>query len=242
MKRVWVITTIAVVTLGLIFGGGTILSSGVASAASESIQWDIVSLNPPDDLTVEPGGTATARDQEGNTITFTGSGTFVVPDEGVSNVVTGGGTWETSDSSGTYEVTGLVSWHVAPGTLPSPPLTFTFGDPADARAGLAVMTIEYSDGSEGVLTVSCKLPTTPPEIAATMCEGITVSKEFVVFWDRDEPALGVDADRTLFQVEAVTAAKLITVPPCVGDYAPTSRAMLLTVVVVLGCYPVGPCF
>ena len=114
--------------------------------------------------------------------------------------MTGGGTWETVDDSGTYEVTRLVSWVVAPGMVPSPPLTDTFGDPADTRAGLAVLTIVYSDGGVGVLTVSCKLPTTPPEIAATIFEGVTVSKDFVVFWDRDEPALGVDADRTLFHV------------------------------------------
>ena len=68
------------------------------------------------------------------------------------------------------------------------------------RAGLAVLTIKFSDGSEGALTVRCKLPTTPDEIKATIFEGITVSKDFVVFWDRDEPALGVDPDRTLFHV------------------------------------------
>ena len=83
---------------------------------------------------------------------------------------------------------------------PSPPITDTFGDRADTRAGLAVLTIEYSDGSEGVLTVSCNLPTTPADIAATIFEGVTVSKDFVVFWDRDEPASGVDADRTLYHV------------------------------------------
>ena len=68
---------------------------------SEFIRWDIVSLSPPDDLTIEPGGKASARNQKGDTITLTGSGTFGVPGRGGSNAVTGGGTWETVDSSGT---------------------------------------------------------------------------------------------------------------------------------------------
>ncbi len=167
---------------------------------TEFIRWDIVSLAPPDDLVSKAGGTATARDQAGNSITLTGSGTFGVPEEGVSSVVSGGGTWETADGSGTYQVTGLSSWHLAPGTLPTPPLTDAIGDSSDTRAGLAVLTIEYSDGSLGVMTISCKLPTTPAEIAATMFEGVTISKDFLVYWDRDEPALSVDADRTIFHV------------------------------------------
>ena len=186
---------------------GPVGPQGAAGPAGSSVQvitefirWDIVSIAPPDDLVSKAGGTATARDQGGNTITLTGSGTFGVPAEGVSSLVSGGGTWETADSTGTYQVTSLASWHLAPGTLPTPPLTDAIGDSSDTRAGLAVLNVEYSDGSHGVMTISCKLPTTPAEIAAIMFEGVTISKDFVVYWDRDEPALSVDADRTIFHV------------------------------------------
>jgi hypothetical protein len=64
------------------------------------VRWDIVSLvvgTPPGPL--KPGGSASASAPNGgDTITLTGSGTFVDPagNNGSSNAVTGGGTWRTS--------------------------------------------------------------------------------------------------------------------------------------------------
>jgi hypothetical protein len=52
-------------------------------------------------------------------------------------------------------VTGFVSFEVALGTLPSPPFTDgVTGVAVDARAGLAVLRIAYSDGDQGVLVLS----------------------------------------------------------------------------------------
>ena len=123
-------------------------------------------------------------------ITLTGSGTFVVGD---SEEVTGGGTWELSDEtgqltgSGTYQVTRLVRFDLAPGR-PGPTLVDTIGHVEDLRAGLAYLRIRYSDGSQGILVVSCHLLTSPDSIF----EGITASKAFVDFFYRAGP------DGTLF--------------------------------------------
>jgi hypothetical protein len=117
-------------------------------------------------------------------ITLTGSGTFR-SNPGHPQDVTGGGTWTTVGAgagSGTYKVTGFVSFVLAPGFL-----TITdgvTGVAADARAGLAVLQIAYSDGDEGVLVVSCDLPGGSPP---TLFEGITASKGFVDYWNRVAP-------------------------------------------------------
>jgi hypothetical protein len=103
---------------------------------------------------------------------------------GNSQDVTGGGTWSTSAGSGNYEVTGFVSFVLSPaGTFPS----FLHDDVCDncsaanAHAGLVVLKVAFDDGSDGVLTVSCALPGAP----TSMFEGITVSKGFVDYWNRE---------------------------------------------------------
>lgn len=116
-----------------------------------------------------------------------------------SDEPTGGGTYiiswaGSSVESGTYDVTGLVSFHVAPGSVPST-ITDTIGDRTTARAGLAVLKIMYSDGSDGILIVSCHLPVGSP---MTIFEGITATKGYVDFWNREAPKAGVDANRTNF--------------------------------------------
>ena len=135
-------------------------------------------------------------------ITLTGSGTFR-DNPGSPQAVTGGGTWTITGfgaGSGTYTVTGFVSFEVAPGTLPSPPFTDGItGVAADARAGLAVLRITYSDGDEGVLIVSCDLPGTPPNLP--IVEGITVTKGFVDYWNRVAPESAPPfGNRTTFHV------------------------------------------
>jgi hypothetical protein len=177
------------------FLAGAVLLAGEARASEHHreetrVRWDIIhftSFNPP---TVEAGGRSSATAENMSKITLTGSGTFVVGD---SEEVTGGGTWEVSDESGqltgsgTYRVTRLVRFDVAPGR-PGPALVDRIGDVADLRAGLAYLRIRYSDGSQGILVVSCHLLTSPDAIF----EGITASKDFVDFWGRAGP------DGTLF--------------------------------------------
>jgi len=72
-----------------------------------------------------------------------------------------------------------LQWQQTPGT-PAPGTVDNIGDPADAHSGLVVLRITYSDGSEGILVVSCHLDGTP----STVFEGITASKDVVDFWNR----------------------------------------------------------
>ncbi len=119
------------------------------------VRWDIINLTPGP--TVNPGGQASAMNNIGETITFTGTETFVDPSGrgGTSSAVTGGGNWTittaSGSSSGTYEVRGLVRFEEAPGVFPG--AVDNIGSPADFRSGLAVLRIEYNDGSHGILVV-----------------------------------------------------------------------------------------
>jgi hypothetical protein len=159
-------------------------------------RWDIPSIDFSAG-TVSAGGRAAALAHDGSQIVITGSGTFR-PDR--PRRVTGGGTWQTfgpggaPTGNGTYQVTRLVRFELAPGTLSG--LTDTIGNIADARAGLLHVQIAYSDGSQGVLVVSCHLGGTPDSVF----EGITASKGFVTYFNRVPPLPGVDANRTLFHV------------------------------------------
>jgi len=174
-----------------------VVGSGV-QAAHSTVRWDIISLNFST-RNVTPGGIASARANDNSKITLVGAGTFRIKPGNPQ--VTGGGRWITFNSAGvetgrgTYEVTGVVRFDIAPGT-PNPLNNDRIGNPAEAHAGLLKLTIEFSDGSDGTLTVSCHLVGTPDSVF----EGITVSKGFVDYWNREADAPGVDANRTLFHV------------------------------------------
>jgi hypothetical protein len=109
--------------------------------------------------------------------------------------------------SGTYRVTELVRFTVAPGVanaLAIDHIPGAMADLSDHRAGLLFVKIAYSDGSKGVLVVSCDLPGGPgpdrPPAPASIFEGITASKGFVDYWNRVAPVPGVDGNRTLFHI------------------------------------------
>jgi hypothetical protein len=165
-------------------------------AQAAHIRWDIISIASI--ATGAPGGIASAFSENGSQITITGSGTFVAPEggDGTSSATTGGGTFKifTADgtlrASGTYAVTGLVRWEEK-GTFPTPPF------PPNTIGGLAILRVEFSDGTHGVLTVSCHsaIGSSP-----AIFEGITITKDFVDFWNRQAPVAGVDANRTQFHV------------------------------------------
>ena len=132
----------------------------------------------------------------GDTITLTGSGHFVAPASGKgSGAVDGGGTWTaTSGGSGSYIVTGLVSWVSA-----GPQANVGFIDNIDEGTrtnGTAVLTIAFSDGSSGVLTIGCHGPGAPPGIF----EGIATTKGYKTYYTVQPPTAGVDANRTIFHV------------------------------------------
>ena len=182
------------IAIGLLSVIGT---GSLAFGAALHGRWDIVGVQGTDVL---PGGIASAMANDGSLITLTGSGTFVAPTSaGTSHAVTGGGTWETRGflgigaASGTYSVTSLVHFEPAPGTLS--PLDDLVGNPDEASAGLLVLSIAYSDGSHGILVVSCRLEGALDTDG--VFEGITATKGFVDFW-RNFPIRG--SNRTLFHI------------------------------------------
>lgn len=174
-----------------------------AFAQAQHVRWDIISIvfGPPNP--VSAGGTASARANDNSKITVTGTGTFEAPagGGGTSSAATGGGMWKVCNAagtvcmSGTYEVTGLVRWQQAPGT-PNP-ANIDLIDDGQTSAGLAVLRVVYSDGERGVLVVSCHLVGTPDSVF----EGITASKGFVDYWNREAPVAGVNANRTVFHIQ-----------------------------------------
>ena len=174
------------------------VGAGVTRASDEStVRWDIISVDFSTG-TASAGGIASARANDNSKITVTGSGTFQVED-GKLEEATGGGSWTTFNASnvgtgsGTYRVTGAVRWEPAPGTPPLP--NDNIGNRADTSAGLAVLRIRYSDGSAGILVVSCHLLGTPDSVF----EGITASKGFADYWNREAPpAPPGNANRTVF--------------------------------------------
>ena len=143
---------------------GEFSASAAAPTSAAQIGWEIF-------------GSASAADEL--KIIVTGSGTFVAPagGGGTSSAATGGGTWETRDASdavtgsGNYRVTGLVRWERALASVPSIP---------GSTAGLAILRVEYDDGSAGTLTISCRITNAQPG----RFEGVTASKGFVDFWNR----------------------------------------------------------
>ncbi len=175
------------------------LAVNARTGADETrIRWDLVNIDFTTG-TLLAGGSASARANDGSKITLTGSGTFK-PDD--TEEVTGGGNWTTFDStgamtgSGTYEVKRLVKFDVAPGTFPLK--IDNIGNPLDIRGGLVFLRIRYSPGGQsGILVVSCALGGTSP---ATVFEGITASKGFVDYWNREMPTPAVNGDRTAFHV------------------------------------------
>lgn len=174
-------------------------------------RWDLIHITSfKPNLVIFPGGTDSALANNGSKIALTGHGTFEPkePDE-----VTGGGTWTTFDASGattgsgTYRVMELVRFTVAPGLANATAIDNipgATGDLSDHRGGLLFVKVAYSDGSKGILVVSCDLPGGPgpdrPGSPDSLFEGITASKGFVDYWNRVPAVPGVDGNRTLFHI------------------------------------------
>lgn len=216
--KTWKLST-ALLSAAMVTGGLGCESSEVASSQPDisgralfahnggheratHVRWDIAAI---DAGTVVAGGMGSARASTGGMapptanpteIRLTGAGTFVAPrGPGSSNAVTGGGTWETfaggaSTGSGTYRVTGLVRWDQAPASLPAA-LEDGIADRNTSSAGLAVLSVKYSDGSHGVLIVSCSFG------VPGVFEGVTASKGFVDYWSAPR---GAETTLTIFHI------------------------------------------
>jgi hypothetical protein len=169
-----------------------------ATAAATTYRWDITSVISQNGVnTISAGGVDYALAADLTSIRFRGRGTF-----GGGAAPTGGGTWIIANSdgattaSGTFTVTALVQFVPANGSL-APAAVDKIGNKADARSGLAVLRISYSDGSTGTLTISCHLPV---KSSGLIFEGITATKSFADFYNRVPPVPGVNANRTIFHV------------------------------------------
>jgi hypothetical protein len=180
-----------------------------AQNAAEGVpmRWDIAKTTNFAPETFTSGGSASARAISGAQITLTGTGTFLSSGESVQGVA-GGGNWTITGlppalgtPSGTYVVTELVSWQPAPGTLPDG-VVDQIGNNADARAGLLVLRVRYSDGTRGVLSLSVSLANGTPAI---VLEGITATKDFADFYNAQAPAPGVDGNRAYVHVLSAAA-------------------------------------
>jgi hypothetical protein len=119
---------------------------------------------------------------DSSTITLTGNGTFRLND---GDDVTGGGTWTTAAAdgtvtgTGTYRVTKLVLFELGTGSLAGTPgAVDDIANLADTRAGIALLKVHYSDGENGVLTVSCNIAG-----PASVIEGSTATKGVVDYAD-----------------------------------------------------------
>lgn len=197
-----------------------LFNSGFALAAeSTTIRWDMANITSN---TITSGGMASAFADDDSKITMTGSGTFVTspregPFAGTSARVTGGGNWQTFDpmgnstGSGTYTIRLLTRFDTATGSSVGSGLADSIGDLSDTQAGLAVFNIDYSDGSRGILVVSCTLaPFGTPTTPASIFEGITASKGCptspsatcgsVDYWNRENGLVITTADQTIFHI------------------------------------------
>ena len=116
------------------------------------------------------GQSALAKD--GSTIMLTGTGTFA-PDD--PEEATGQGTWAVSSpaGNGNFKVRGLIR------------VDFTESvQGSNLRGGLLFLRVAYSDGSRGLLAVSCRFGS---NVAPAVVEGITASKGVVDYF---QPAPG----------------------------------------------------
>ena len=80
----------------------------------------------------------------------------------------------------------------------TPAFTDNIGALSERANGAAVLRIEYSDGSSGVLTVGCHGPGAP----AGIFEGITTTKGFTTYYNVPAPPANVNSGRTLFHVRS----------------------------------------
>jgi len=194
-RRRWTGLAVAVLTI--------MATISFAFGKAEHVRWDIVSLvftTTP--VTLNPGGPAFAKTDDGSTIKLTGSGNFVAPAgrHGKSGAASGEGTWETFDPAGTptgsgnYVVVGLVRFELA--NSQTGVFIDNIGDTNERANGTAYVEVEYDDGSRGIFGIGCHGPGAPPGID----EGVIATKGFVTYWNAQNPAPGVDANRTVFHV------------------------------------------
>ena len=142
------------------------LSSAASHGRAQHVRWDIISLvggNPPGPI--NPGGHASATAPNGgDTITLTGSGTFVAlpAAEGECRHRRRHLDDLQRRKRHVYRYgAGQLGVRKRPGANPAFIDNIDHGTRVDAHA---ILTIAFSDGTQGVLTVGCHGPGAPPGI------------------------------------------------------------------------------
>jgi hypothetical protein len=176
--------------IAVLLSSAVAFGSGTGDNEESKFGWDLLNYDPSTN-TLVPGGVNSSLANDGSMITLTGTGTFVVPQNGKpSSAVTGGGTWTTTDPSGTqtgrgnYTVEQLVRFDERPFKLLTGVNVF-FGNVRYVRGGLLFLTVAFDDGTHGVLVVSCNLAGQPIDF-----EGITASKGPVYYLNPQPPPVG----------------------------------------------------
>ena len=194
------------ITARQLSGIGAVLLLGLTApsvvlAQTVHVRWDIIHFVFSTPREAFEGGVADAKAPDGTTLRLTGTGEFFARD-GLrvgSGIATGGGSWQVLSptgvvlASGTYRATELVSWEFA--NLFTPAAFIDHIGPNGA-SGNAVLLIEYSDGSQGVLSVLCSGPGAPAGIS----EGVAATKGFKTYDQVQAFAAGVDLNRTTFHI------------------------------------------
>jgi hypothetical protein len=207
-KKAWM-TLLAVIGIGLIAVGGAV---SLAQSDEGYYLWETLGVTVDENgvFNYSRDGVAYARAFDASVIRISGSGRFGPT---LDDPVDGGGSWATFDKLGVptgmgeFTVTGLVYWTEAPGIDPTDPAMYhdpileEFGlDGTAWRAGLAVLTVEYTDElgnvvDSGTLMVSCSLPVdSPPSII----EGLAATKGHTLFYDVIAPVPDNGFSYTLF--------------------------------------------
>ncbi len=199
----WFVFLTCCMAAGLLILTAAVGPSTIRAAGAEHVSWNLIHVDFSTAVpTLRPGGVSFALADATHQITFTdSSGTFIAPASGgTSGAATGGGTWATFEGStktgsGTYTVTGLVSWQMA--NLAPPGSAIDLIDSAHDRAnGNAVLRIQYSDGSDGVLGIGCHGPGAPAGIQ----EGVIATKGYFTYWTGASHPPGVDINFTVFHI------------------------------------------
>jgi len=176
--------------------------AALAGQGNHAYRWDLINVLSG---CIEAGGHASSKARDGARITVTGAGGFLGPvavdalaRQGARVQAIIGPPGEPARippaGSGTYEVTRFISFDLPPGGNVGG--CDNIGELDDRRPGRLTVAIAYDDGSEGVLEVGCRQMGSP----ASVMEGITATKGYVTFWNHEEPAPGVEGNRTLFHL------------------------------------------
>ena len=212
INRRWLRISLILLVLPLIFALYA-RAAGDGECKETKYRWDIVHISTFSPVTAFEGGFASALANNGSKITVTGHGTSscwtLKRLQGRRDL-----DWHLPptvqrNGDGTYRVTQLVRFDLAPGVQTGgliDNIPAAIGDLTDQRGGLLFVKIAYSDGSKGILIVSCRLPggpdfvTRPPAPCFDLRRNYSVQGLCGLLEPRAAHPGAVDGNRTLFHI------------------------------------------